>query len=155
MALAELTAALASGKQALDVARLMYEAKDSFKDASAQMQMADLMIKLSDTNLELSKLEHLMLEKDREIADLKKRADIESRLRFVRPSWWLQMPGQEQDDGPFCQRCWDGDRKLIRLQKAGNKYDPALACFQCKAVYEDPSRTAEPMPERSGVNPYY
>ncbi len=111
------------------------------------MQMADLMIKLADTNLALSKLEHQIWEKDVEIAGMKKQADVESRLRYIAPSYWLGMLDGTRDDGPYCQKCWDANRKLIRQQKHGDKYSPALICAECETTTDDPSRTAQPFPQ--------
>ena len=49
---------------------------------------------------------------------LEETADISDRVVWERPFYWLTKGGHERD-GPYCQRCWDVDKKPIRLQHHG------------------------------------
>ena len=144
MAAAEIGAALTLAKQSIDAARLIYNSKDAFKDASVRLQMADLMTKLADMKLELSEVQELLAGKDREISELKKAKHEEGLVRFIEPSYWKQIAGEEKDDGPFCQRCWDVDRRLLRLKKGYHYVTPILTCTECETTYVDPNRPTKP-----------
>lgn len=55
-----------------------------------------------------------------ENADLKKQQDINARLYPVsRPRLAYHLRGDNEtkgDDGPFCNICWDIDKKLVRMR---------------------------------------
>jgi len=75
------------------------------------------------------------------VKSLEEKLRIKERLTWEKPFYWLFE--KESKDGPFCQRCYDADRKLIRLQDRGND---VWYCFQCKSVYEGPNyRPHEPV----------
>jgi len=61
--------------------------------------------------------------------ELKEKLQIKENLKHERNSYWLDSGGKQ--DGPFCSRCWDVDKNLVRLHPGGN---PAYYhCPNCKA----------------------
>ncbi len=56
--------------------------------------------------------------------DLKEKLEIKGKLRYEKNAYWFQE--EKGHDGPFCSRCWDSDKKLIRMQPCGNP-----AYFDC------------------------
>jgi hypothetical protein len=59
--------------------------------------------------------------------------DIHAKIIYEKPSYWLK--DKEAKDGPFCQKCYDSDHKLIRLQDSGND---TWNCLNCKSYFEGP-----------------
>ena len=58
---------------------------------------------------------------------------LKQQLNFDKSKYWLD-DGQTKD-GPFCQRCYDVEKKLVRLQH--NLYNDNWHCTECKNVYSD------------------
>lgn len=58
---------------------------------------------------------------------------------WEKPYYWLLKEGEK--DGPFCQRCYDVDKKLIRLQGGHND---SWGCLQCNKGYTGPNYKAPP-----------
>jgi len=50
--------------------------------------------------------------------ELKKDLEISKKLMHERDAYWISEDGKK--DGPFCTRCWDAEKKLVRLHKTGN-----------------------------------
>ena len=60
----------------------------------------------------------------KQVADLSEKMRISGELRFDRDVYWVD------DAGPYCTRCWDTTKQLVRLLKCGN---PAFSqCPTCK-----------------------
>jgi len=53
---------------------------------------------------------------------------------YEKPSYWIKT--NEGKDGPFCQKCFDADQKMIRLQGGCN--DKWL-CHACKSYFYGPN----------------
>lgn len=102
-------------------------------------EIADLVKKLGNVDLyrklvelegeiiELTGQNHMLIEKTRELEQALKTAEA---LVFERNVYWLE--DEETRDGPYCQRCYDVNKKLVRLQP----WDDTWACFECKQHYE-------------------
>lgn len=67
-------------------------------------------------------------------SQLEGKADSQEKLVYEAPFYWLGK-GVERD-GPFCQKCYDADGKLIRLQKRLNNDE--WDCFQCDSYFTGP-----------------
>ena len=102
-------------------------------------EIADLVKKLGNIDLyrkivelegeiiELTGQNRLLIEKTRELEQALK---IKEALVFAENVYWLG--DEEGRDRPYCQRCYDVNKKLIRLQQ----WDDAWACFECKQHYD-------------------
>jgi len=64
---------------------------------------------------------------------LKEQLQVRSELTFDKGAYWLGKD-EKTRDGPFCSRCWDVDRKLVRIRCAPG-YTPV--CPQCNAYFAD------------------
>ena len=49
------------------------------------------------------------------ISELESRLNKKNELQYEAPFYWAMA--DEKKEGPFCQRCYDSDSKIIRLQK--------------------------------------
>ena len=101
--------------------------------------LSNALLKLKDPELmaEYVKLQQAVMELfdenarlKEEIVALKKGVDIQEGLLFERGVYFTNHTGKK--DGPYCQRCWDKDKTLIRLKvySEGRAY-----CLECKNGY--------------------
>jgi len=122
--IASIAAIFSSLKAATDIAKLLKEADLSLEKAEHKMKLAELINALADAKIEASGIQETLNLKDSEIRELKQALNIQKNLKYEDPAYWL-VEGDNRE-GPFCQRCYDDGRKLIRLQVDGG-------IFQCKA----------------------
>lgn len=78
---------------------------------------------------ELLEMQKRIQNLEKENAELKEKLEIKENLIHENNAYWIDKEGKK--DGPFCSRCWDADKKLVRLHPCGN---PAYYnCPNCKA----------------------
>ena len=82
------------------------------------------MLQLQEENQELRK----------KVQELEEALSVRANLRYESPYYWLKT--QEKKEGPYCQACYDKERKLIRLQ---DRKDGRWTCVVCKVTYYDKS----------------
>ena len=71
--------------------------------------------------------------KDDEISELKKSLLVQQKVTWQEP-YYFKIEGDNKE-GPFCQRCYDVETKLVRLQSPNkNGY---WNCTQCENSYRD------------------
>jgi hypothetical protein len=141
MPLAEIQALLTSIKTATELAQLIRGAGLSLKEATHKMELADLIAALAEAKIKAAEIQELILERDQRIRELQQATDINSRLKYQAPFYWLLPLEGDQADGPFCQQCRDKDGKLIRLQAAG---DGVWECKTCQNVFSHGSFERQP-----------
>ncbi len=73
------------------------------------------------------------------IEELEKLAKLRGRVHYQEPSYWETID-EGREEGPFCQRCWDADARLMRLQTSG--HFEMLHCHGCKSSYDGPRTKA-------------
>jgi len=84
------------------------------------MELREAVIALKDENFSLRQ----------QVRSLEEELRIKGQLKFEKTVYWL-LEG-ERKAGPFCQRCYDIDKKLARLQD----YGASWYCVACKQGYE-------------------
>ena len=89
------------------------------------MRQREYVVALREENIELRE----------KITKLESAENIKQNLIFRDGRYYLKREvGVE--DGPYCQRCWDSDGKLIRLQVGtGSDYDNWV-CFVCNKFFK-------------------
>ncbi len=109
------------------------------------VELQQQLMAVQEKELELRE-ENLAL-KER-IKTLEAEISLAKNIVFDGKLYWLQKPDKREREGPFCQCCYDADRKLIRLQKKVGvlEYDndtgrPSQTydyceCLNCKNQYE-------------------
>ena len=79
------------------------------------------------------------------VSELEVALSLRENLSFDGSVYWLTLQNG-QNDGPYCQRCYDADGKLIRLQASSHKEfkGPVLSTWHCRAcnkMYINSSKT--------------
>lgn len=121
-------------------------------DEEVRRRVADVLEKLGgvqDTLFfvreELLRVQDENHELKRKLREMRQEAEERGKVVYEKPSYWIN-DGEERD-GPFCQRCYDVDKSLVRLQ--GGKNDQ-WACHECKGTYYGPN-FVRPKPRRIRV----
>lgn len=145
MEISAISAALASVKHASDIAKLIKDSEVSLEAADTRLKLAELINNLADAKVEIANFKEILSEKDAEIQRLKKQIEKDGNMVYEAPYYFLVKENGEKD-GPYCQRCYDSDEKLIRLQSPCK--DGYWRCNECSIDYIDSTyNPPEPDPE--------
>mgnify|MGYP001201708196 CR=1 FL=1 len=126
-----ITAALTGIKSASDIAKLIKESGATIEAAEIKFQMAELLGALADAKIEIANIKEMVLEKEAQIQVLQKKLETESDIKWEDP-YYFRLSDSGEKDGPFCQKCYDSEKVLIRLQSPGKN-----GFWQCKACNSD------------------
>ena len=89
-------------------------------------QILDVQQKLLEQQRQISELEEMNKE-------LKAKLGTKESLSFQNGAYWI-ISEDVPKDGPFCSRCWDVEKKTVRLKPSGN---PAFhSCPECKGQFQ-------------------
>lgn len=130
--IAILGSALGSIKTATDIAKLIKDSGTSLENAEVKLQIAELISSLADIKMELADVQSVLIEKDQCILDLRNQLNTKEAVIWSKPYYFVIK--DEEQDGPFCQQCYDNEHKLIRLQGGGTSQ---WHCLSCKGIYKD------------------
>ena len=142
-----ISSTLASIKTATEIAKLLKDADLSLEKAELKLKLADLIGALADAKLEVVRVQEIVTEKDKTIKELEQQLDSKAKPTFERPFYWMNE--EDEKDGPFCQKCYDSNKKLIRLQKRGNRDE--WDCLECKEYFQGPGY----VPPADHLNPWH
>ena len=78
------------------------------------------------------------------IKELEDQLSLKQQVQWDKPYYWTVQG--ESKDGPFCQPCFDNEKKLVRLQGGKNG---KWFCHTCKCTFYD-STYQPPQIRRSG-----
>jgi hypothetical protein len=132
MDIASIGAALSSIKTAADLAKILKDSNSSLGQAEVNFKLADLVGALADAKMDIASIKELLIEKEQEILELKKSLETKGNIKWEKPYYFLQT--SDSKEGPYCQTCYDNDKKLIRLQGGDNG---AWSCHVCTGYFED------------------
>jgi hypothetical protein len=129
-----ISSTLASIKTATDIAKLLKDADLSLEKAVLKLKLAELVGALADAKLQIVSVQEVVAEKDKAIKELEQQLSLKGKIKFKRPFYWIQ-DGDERD-GPYCQKCYDSESKLIRLQQRDSctEWD----CLECHSYFTGP-----------------
>jgi hypothetical protein len=88
------------------------------------MELRVAALELQEENIRLKK----------RVKELEEELKLKGQLRFDEKVYWLDK-GDGTEDGPYCQLCYDGEHKRIRLQSIETATGPRWSCLKCKALY--------------------
>ena len=98
------------------------------------LKLADLVGALAEAKLQIVSVQDIVTEKDKTIKELEQRLDLKRKMNFERPFYWIQ--DNNEKDGPYCQKCYDSEGKLIRLQQRENRDE--WDCLECGGYFTGP-----------------
>lgn len=130
--LGSVSAAIATIKTSIDIAKVIKDSNNSLDEAERKLKIADLISSLADVKIELAEVQDLLRDKDSEIRDLKEELKEKNKMSFDGKLWW-----KEGDKTPFCTICYEKDNKYLHLtyiresEYSSEKY----YCMACKADY--------------------
>lgn len=125
---------------ATNIAKFIKDSGSSLEKAEVKLKLADLIEALAETRIKVAEIKNLLIEKDEEIKNLTKTIETSKNIKWKQPYYYIDNDGTE--DGPYCQNCYDSDRKAIRVQKIS---DGHCQCFTCNKTYRDSDYTPPPV----------
>ena len=127
---------LGSLKTATDIAKFIRESDFSFEKAETKLKLAELVSALADAKLGAAEIQQEIIERNEEIRQLKTTAKLQAEIIWRQPCYYLvDREGKEE---PFCQNCYDSERKLARLHTDGTGF---FQCHVCKQSYKTNERS--------------
>ncbi len=114
----DLTLLLSQTKVAVDIAKLIKNSSDTLDKSGQKLKLAELIEALADIKMETAEIKSLIIEKNDKIQSLEKQLNLKNDLIYEAPYYWAESANGK--DGPFCQKCYDVDSILVRLQGEEN-----------------------------------
>lgn len=137
MDLGSISVVLGSIKTATDIAKYIKDSDLSLEKAEVKLKLAELIGALADAKLEVVGVQQTLAESEAQIRELQRKLDVRAQLKWDDPVYWVE--GANGREGPYCQRCYDADQKLVRLQGSGDGY---YNCRACNCGYTTPEHRA-------------
>lgn len=103
-----LGAALSSLKVLYDLAKNANDASLATKISAA---VADLQGRILDVQIQAQGLLEENIKLKEQVAELQAALKQKEEMKFAKGAYYTT------DSGPYCQHCWEGDRKAIRLSR--------------------------------------
>ncbi len=134
MDIASITSAYSALKSIKELGTSILDAKIDSEAKERVNQVLDKLGTIQDTLFYIRE-ELLRLQEENQnlkgtIKKQEEKLSTKEKLIWEKPNYWLKE--NDSKDGPFCQKCFDADQKLIRLQGGHND---VWKCQQCKSVY--------------------
>lgn len=131
MEITSIAAALAGIRSATEIAKIIKDSGASLEKAEIKLQLADLISALADAKIEIANVRETMSDKETELNSLKQKLEIKENIVWERPCYFVVE--NDKKDGPYCQKCYDSKKLLIRLQGE----DGWWQCHECISIYTD------------------
>ena len=128
-----IAAAKASIEASLAVTKLYRDAKSQIDEIELKTKMGELNSNILDAKENILDLRSTLIEKDEEIQRLTEELKLQKDMIFVTPVYWHMA--EKGKDGPFCQKCYDDTKKLVRLQTRDAEHGDAWDCTICNTFY--------------------
>lgn len=127
MDIASISQALSSLKAASDIVSIIRSSNTSLDKAEINFRLAELTSALAEAKMSIAHVQQQLLDKDTEISELQQQLKLKGQMVWEDPAYYL-VEGDARD-GPFCQPCWDDQKKLARLTSSSHNL---LVCKVCK-----------------------
>ena len=122
-----------SVRTATEVAKLLMSSGSALEKAELKMKLAELLEALAEAKIQAVAIQEELAASQELARAFRERLEIAEKVVYRAPSYFLQ--NADELDGPFCQRCYDSERKLIRLQQPGR--EGYWVCQNCKNSVTD------------------
>ena len=117
---------------------LIDTAKDIYELArtGATIELQEKLMRMREEAIDLQE-ENVSLRK--RVSELEDALRLQTNLSFDGAIYWKTLSDTERD-GPYCQRCYDVERKAIRLQyssytRPDGFYQVVWTCTACRSSY--------------------
>jgi hypothetical protein len=143
MDISSITTLLGSVKTAAEIAKLIKDSGSTLEQAEVKLKLADLISTLADVKLEVAGVQQQLLEREARIRDLENELKTHISLTWEEPCYW-----QESADGqriPYCQPCYDADRRLSRLHTDNKGF------YQCRVCDKNFTSNARNDADNAGI----
>ena len=127
------SAAIGSVKTAIDIAKVLKDNSDIYENAEVKLQLANLISALADAKMEIAEVQELLINSEKEKKELQDQIALKESLLFEPPYYWRILENDDRE-GPYCQVCYDKEKKLIRLQ---DEKQGQWRCLSCKEFFTD------------------
>lgn len=111
-----------------------YEAVKDIAKLAQQMDNPELLQRTLEAQQQTLDLQEEVQTLRQKVRELERRDEIAEQLVWDDGIYWRSVDG-EDEQGPFCQLCWDDRSKLIRLQDIGGRRFTCNACNN--TIYHD------------------
>ena len=139
MDIASISGALAGIKSAADIAKIIKDSGSSLEQAEIKLQLAELIGALADAKIEIANVREVISDKEALIKDLHQKLELKENIIWKKPYYFVMQ--NEKKDGPFCQKCYDSNQQLIRLQGEEGWWQ----CLECKNTVTDENYDDSPL----------
>lgn len=112
-----------------DVTKAISLARDAqkyFTEAEAKMLHAELMEALADAKARAAELQSIILDKDRELAELRKSADLDLSFDEAIGVFF------DANNRAYCTKCYQSDSRVAQMKKESRYF----RCAVCGMVYQ-------------------
>lgn len=134
---ASLSTLIGSINQAIGIGKFLRDTDKAFEQAEFRIKMSDLVDRLVDLKEQLQTNREENIELRAEVLRLKEALAKKSEVVFEVNKYWVNLNGEKH--GPYCQKCYDKDGKLIRLQQDEVQgYGHYWRCTTCTESYDYP-----------------
>lgn len=142
MAVSELAGLLTSVKAATDVAKILKDSTTSLEQAEINFKISELMVALAEARSEIADIQGVILEKDETIAEINRQLNLKKSVVWA--DYYYYVEDSEKRDGPYCQKCYDNENKLIRLMGGNNGSWKCRVCceWHYDSTYVKPDKKA-------------
>ena len=128
----DLSLLLAQTQAAVEIAKFIKNSSDTLDKSEQKLKLAELIEALADVKIETAEIKSMLLEKDERIQSLENQLKLNNDLVYEAPFYWINNIENDRE-GPFCQKCYDENQKLIRLQAIEN--NDVWDCFSCRSSF--------------------
>ena len=127
----DIVTAVGSVKSAIDIAKVLKNGADSLGKAEVKLQLAELISSLADVKMQMAEIQEALVKSEKEKKELSEKLLLKEKLVYKKP-YYFKINDDNLEEGPFCQRCYDVDSKMIYLQDGNNDF---WNCEECKSIY--------------------
>ncbi len=115
-----------------------YEIGKELLEIAVTIKNKDLHSKIHELNKEIADIQQENLTLKKKVADLEDTLNTKESLTFEDHVYWSLKNGKK--DGPFCSKCWDVDKRLVRLRTLQNSF---RTCPNCKNGFDSGDNSRE------------
>ena len=134
----DLSLLLTQTQAAVEIAKFIKNSSDTLDKSEQKLKLAELIEALADIKMETAEIKSLIIEKDEKIQSLENQLKLKNDLKYEAPYYWM-INSNDEKEGPFCQKCYDVDSILVRLQ--GEEND-VWNCKNCTGYFLGKNHTS-------------